>query len=85
MGASFISVKENDTCISIALLMGISEQELRELNNLEAEDCQFLFVGQELLVGIKPEDTPVPTAEATAGSDRNPIQGQWQRLCLPIQ
>ena len=61
----YVIKKENDTCISIALLMGISEQELRELNNLEAEDCQFLFVGQELLVGIQPEDTPVPTTEAT--------------------
>ena len=37
-------VKENDTCISIALLMGISEQELRELNDLEPDDCQFLWV-----------------------------------------
>lgn len=46
-------VKENDTCISIALLMGISEQELRDLNNLVAEDCSFIYAGQELLVGIK--------------------------------
>ena len=58
-------VKENDTCISIALLMGISEQELRELNNLAAEDCQFIFVGQELLVGIVEEPTPEPTPEAS--------------------
>jgi len=68
-------VKENDTCISIALLMGISEQELRELNNLEAEDCQFLFVGQELLVGIQPEDTPVPTSEATLAPTATPFKG----------
>jgi len=68
-------IKENDTCISIALLMGITEQELRELNNLEAEDCQFLFVGQELLVGIKPEDTPVPTTEATLAPTPTPFKG----------
>ena len=68
-------VKENDTCISIALIMGISEQELRELNNLEAEDCQFLFVGRELLVGIKPEDTPVPTSEAILEPTATPFKG----------
>jgi len=68
-------VKENDTCISIALLMGITEQELRELNNLEAEDCQFLFVGSELLVGTQPEDTPVPTTEATLAPTPTPFKG----------
>ncbi len=68
-------VKENDTCISIALLMGISEQELRELNNLEGDDCQFLFVGQELLIGIQPEDTPVPTTEAAPEPTATPFRG----------
>ena len=68
-------IKENDTCISIALLMGISEQELRELNNLAAEDCQFLFVGSELLIGIQAEDTPVPTSEAPLEPTATPFRG----------
>jgi hypothetical protein len=74
-------VKENDTCISIALLMGISEQELRELNNLAAEDCQFIFAGQELLVGIEEEDTPVPTAEFTAAPTPTPFKGNGS-ICI---
>ena len=68
-------IKENDTCISIALLMGISEQELRELNNLAAEDCQFLFVGSELLIGIQEKDTPVPTSEAPPEPTATPFRG----------
>ncbi len=74
-------VKENDTCISIALLMGISEQELRELNNLGAEDCQFIIPGQEMLVGIKAEDTPVPTAEVTAAPTATPFKGNGS-ICI---
>ncbi|MCD6356676.1 MAG: LysM peptidoglycan-binding domain-containing protein, partial [Anaerolineaceae bacterium] len=74
-------VKENDTCISIALLMGISEQDLRELNNLAAEDCQFIYAGQELLIGIKAEDTPVPTAEVTAAPTPTPFKGNGS-ICI---
>jgi len=74
-------VKENDTCISIALLMGISEQELRDLNNLAGDDCDFIFPGQELLVGIKEEDTPVPTAEVTAAPTATPFKGNGS-ICI---
>ena len=74
-------VKENDTCISIALLMGISEQELRELNNLGAEDCQFIYPGQELLIGILEEATPVPTTEATAAPTPTPFKGNGS-ICI---
>lgn len=74
-------VKENDTCISIALLMGISEQELRDLNGLEGDDCSFIFVGQELLVGIKEEDTPMPTAEVTAAPSPTPFKGNGS-ICI---
>ncbi|MCD6577338.1 MAG: LysM peptidoglycan-binding domain-containing protein [Anaerolineaceae bacterium] len=74
-------VKENDTCISIALLMGISEQELRELNDLEPDDCQFLWVGQEMLVGIKEEDTPTPTEEVTAAPSPTPFKGNGS-ICI---
>lgn len=74
-------VKENDACISIARIMGITEQELRELNNLEGDDCQFLFVGQELLVGIQEEPTPAPTTEATPEPTATPFRGNGT-ICI---
>jgi hypothetical protein len=74
-------VKENDTCISIALTMGISEQQLREYNNLEGDDCQFLFVGQELLVGIKEADTPTPTSQVPVEPTPTPFKGNGT-ICI---
>jgi hypothetical protein len=72
-------VKENDTCTSIALLMGISEQELRQLNNLQTtadrDDCSFLWVGQELIIREKPEETPTPTPMVTAEPTATPFKG----------
>jgi hypothetical protein len=74
-------VKDLDTCISIALTMGISEQTLRELNNLEGDACQFLFVGDELLIGIKPEDTPTPTSEVPLAPTATPFKGNGS-ICI---
>lgn len=74
-------VKEGDNCISIALTMGITEQELRELNNLEGDDCQFLFVGDELLIGIVEEDTPTPTPEEPVEPTATPIKGNGT-ICI---
>lgn len=74
-------VKEGDTCISIALRMGLTEQELRELNNLAAEDCQSILPGQEMLIGIEPEDTPVPTLEATLVPTATPFKGNGS-VCI---
>jgi len=72
-------VKENDTCISIALTMGITENELRELNNLQGDECQFLFVGQELI--IRQALTPTPTQEATAAPTPTPFAGNGT-ICI---
>ena len=74
-------VKENDTCISIALTMGITEQELRTLNNLEGDDCQFLFVGTELLIGIIEEPTPTVTAEVPVEPTASPLPGNGT-ICI---
>jgi hypothetical protein len=74
-------VKQNDTCISIALTMGISEQSLRDLNNLQGTACQFLFVGDKLLIGIKPTDTPVPTAQSTVLPTATPFKGNGS-ICI---
>jgi hypothetical protein len=78
-------VKENDTCTSISLLMGITEQELRELNNLQndtdGDDCSFLWVGQELLIGIIEEPTVTPTSEAPAEPTPTPFKGNGT-ICI---
>ncbi len=72
-------VKENDTCTSISLLMGISEQDLRQLNNLQSntdqDDCSFLWVGQELIIREKPQETPTPTPEVQAEPTATPFKG----------
>ena len=47
-GRILYTVKANDTCISIALLNGITEDDLRNLNNLQGDDCLYLQEGQQL-------------------------------------
>lgn len=61
-GRILYTVKANDTCISIALLNGITEDDLRALNNLQGDDCLYLQEGQQLLLGVLEE--PTATAEA---------------------
>ena len=78
-------VKENDTCTSISLLMGITEQELRELNNLannaDGDDCSFLWVGQELLIAIEETPTATPTTEAPLEPTATPFKGNGT-ICI---
>ena len=51
-------VKGGDSCISIALLNNITEDQLRLLNNLDDDACLFLQVGRELVLGtVEPEAT----------------------------
>jgi len=74
-------VKANDTCISIALTMGISEQELRELNNLQGDACQSIYPGQELLIGIQEAETPTATPEVPLEPTPTPIKGNGT-ICI---
>ncbi len=74
-GRIIYTVKQNDTCISIALLNGISEQQLRELNNLVGAAGCVLQIGQELLLGVKQADTPTPTSEVPLEPTATPIPG----------
>jgi len=75
-------VKENDTCISIALTMGISEQQLRELNNLQGDACQFLFVGTELTIAVI-ENTPTPDVQEEAPLEPTPTPFQgFGTICI---
>lgn len=58
-------VKEGDSCIRVALLNNISEQQLRELNGITGADCP-IQAGQELLIGQLREETPTPGPSPTA-------------------
>jgi LysM repeat protein len=63
-GRVLYTVKEGDSCISIALLNNITEEQLRSLNNLAGDDCLFLIPGQQLLLDVveqQPTAGPSPT------------------------
>jgi hypothetical protein len=58
-------VKPDDTCIRIALLHQITEEQLRSLNNIRGQNC-IVIVGQELLIGYAgPAESPTPGPSAT--------------------
>ena len=80
-GRIIYTVRQNDTCISIALLNGISEQQLRELNNLVGTQGCVLQIGQELLLGVKQADTPTPTSEIPPEPTATPIPG-YGTICV---
>lgn len=62
-GNIFYIIKDNDSCMSISLTMGIDLQTLRELNNLD-EQCT-LIVGTRLLLGRYETPTPTPGPSPT--------------------
>lgn len=65
-GRIIYTVKEGDTCISIALLNNITEDQLRLLNDLNNDACLFLRVGRELVLGtVEPDTQPEPEYTAT--------------------
>ena len=72
-------VKAGDTCLSIALKNGISDQVLRELNNLtfstERDECQFIREGQELLIGVLQASTVTPTSSVPLAPSPTPFMG----------
>jgi len=74
-------VKDGDICVWIWSLMNITEQELREFNNLEGDACEFLIPGTELIVGYAPENTPVPTLQATLAPTATPFKGNGS-VCI---
>ena len=59
-------VKPDDTCIRIALLHQITEEQLRSLNNIRGQNC-IVVVGQELLIGYAG-----PAEIANPGPQRHP-------------
>ena len=80
-GRILYTVKENDTCISIALKNGISEEQLRQLNNLQANDCMAIRPGQQLLIGVRQENTPTPTSAVPLTPSPTPIKGNGT-ICI---
>ena len=80
-GRILYTVKENDNCISISLKNGISEAQLRQLNNLQANDCSTLQIGQQLLIGVKQENTLTPTSIIPVTPSPTPIKGNGS-VCI---
>lgn len=83
-GAIYYTVKEKDTCDSIALLNNISVDKLRELNGLGFDQCAALQIGQKLLLGTAPTQVitagPSPTPTAILPTPE-PVQG-FGTICI---
>jgi hypothetical protein len=80
-GRILYTVKENDSCISIALKNGISLDQLRQNNNLQANDCDTLQVGRKLLIGVRQENTLTPTSAVPVTPSPTPIKGNGT-ICI---
>lgn len=65
-GNIYYTVRENETCDSISYLTGVDIDTLRNLNGLDLDQCRFLQIGQQLLLGT------VPTPEVTVGPSPTP-------------
>jgi LysM repeat protein len=61
-GRIYYEVQPNDTCIRIALLTGISQDEIKRLNNLDA-NCTVV-AGAKLLLGVVAPAATTPTGPA---------------------
>ncbi len=77
-------VQAGDSCIRVAALNGISEQQLRTLNSTLDENCS-LIEGQELLIGIislagTPTAGPSPTSAPPTASP-TPFTGTTE-VCI---
>ena len=57
-------VAEGDSCSSIALLHGISVEQLRQLNSRLDENCT-VTIGQQMVVGVAPANAPTAGAAPT--------------------
>lgn len=63
-GRIIYKVQPGDNCISIADKFGLDLNTFRANNNIQGDECRFLLVGRELLIGVvePPTGTPLPTA-----------------------
>ncbi|MGE5250301.1 MAG: LysM peptidoglycan-binding domain-containing protein [Bacteroidota bacterium] len=67
-GRILYTIQAGDTCIRIAVLNGISVEQLRELNKNIDPQCSNLIVGQPVLIGLVG-----PAATPTAGPSPTPL------------
>ncbi|MFN8426922.1 MAG: LysM domain-containing protein [Anaerolineales bacterium] len=75
-------VAEGDNCGQVALLHGITVQQLRDFNTRLDQDCT-LTVGQQLIVGlveIKPTPGPAPTLPSPTPTP-TPVSGTTE-VCV---
>lgn len=76
-------VQPGDTCTRISLLMGISVDQIRQLNSRLDENCT-LVEGQELLIGIVAPPTATPEAVIELGTPTvtpTPLSGTTE-ICV---
>jgi hypothetical protein len=84
-GRILYTIKAGDTCISIALLNNITEDQLRLLNDLTGDACLFLREGSQLIIGVL-EEQPTLGPQATATSilpSPTPFNGTGE-LCVML-
>jgi len=66
-GNIYYIVQSGDNCARIAVINGITEQQLNELNGLTGDDCQFLQIGRKLLIAmVTPTPTTAPQVQPTS-------------------
>lgn len=58
-GRIMYTVVEGDSCLQVALLHGITVQQLRQFNTRLDEDCT-LTIGQQIVVGLAQPEAPTP-------------------------
>jgi hypothetical protein len=76
-------VVENDSCLQVALLHGITVQQLRQFNTRLDEDCT-LTVGQQLVVGLAQAEAPTAGPAPTLPSPTvtaTPVSGTTE-VCV---
>lgn len=83
-GNIYYTVRENETCESISYLTGVNIDTLRTLNKLDLDQCRFLQVGQQLLLGSVPTPmvtlgpSPTPTSNLPTPE---PVKG-YGKICV---
>ena len=76
-------VAPNDTCLQVALLHGITVQQLRQFNSRLDQDCT-LTVGQQLVVGLAQNNAPTAGPAPTLPSPTvtaTPVSGTTE-VCV---
>jgi hypothetical protein len=82
-GRIMYTVVEGDSCLQVALLHGITVQQLRQFNNRLDEDCT-LTVGQQLVVGLAQAEAPTAGPAPTLPSPTvtaTPVSGTTE-VCV---